>query len=251
MSKIKRFAIYLLFGLLLKCAAQADSGTVTVVYDGDTIQVLFASGIKEKVRLIGIDAPETSSKDEKTRLNAYYSKRFVFRSLYQKQVRIEYDWEKRDKYGRLLAYVWTEDGTLFNEYVILRGFAAAYTRFKYRQEYRERFVKAEEYAKTKGNGMWKKEPFPLISRLEIPDSMGHLISFEFVCAAVRDRGNLWLLEAKEGDFGTTVYKKYAHLFPDMDSLLEEKIIVSGLLEEYNCQPQIMLFLPSQIKTQNK
>ena len=233
--------------LLLQCSAQTDIGTVTVVYDGDTIKVRLANGEEEKIRLIGIDAPETNSEDKKIRLSAYYSKRFVFKSLYKKQVRIEYDWEKRDKYGRLLAYIWTEDGTLFNEYVIQRGFAAAYTRFKYRPEYRERFVKAEEYAKTKGNGMWKKDPFPLVSRQEIPDYMGHLVSYEFVCATIRDRGNLLLLESKEGDFGATVYKKYQHLFPEMNSLLGEKVTISGLLEEYKSQPQIMLFLPSQIK----
>ena len=245
----RKFFVFFLFciALWLPCAAQTDSGTVTVVYDGDTIKVLLANGEEEKIRLIGIDAPETNSEDKKNRLNAFYSKRFVFKSLYKKQVSIEYDWEKRDKYGRLLAYIWTEDGTLFNEYVIQRGFAAAYTRFPYKAEYRKRFLDAEQYAKARENGIWKKEPFPLVSKQEAPAHMGMLVSCEFVCATIRDKGNLLLLESKEGDFGATVYKKYQHLFPEMNSLIGKKVILSGLLEAYRGQPQIMLFFPSQIK----
>ncbi len=233
--------------LLLQGSAQTDIGTVTVVYDGDTIKVRLANGEEEKIRLIGIDAPETNSEDKKIRLNAFYSKRFVFRSLYKKPVRIEYDWEKRDKYGRLLAYIWTEDGTLFNEYVIQRGFAAAYTRFKYRPEYRERFVKAEEYAKTKGNGIWKTEPFPLISEKDAPTHIGKLISYAFICGSIRDQGNLLILESRDDNFGAIMYKKYLDLFPEMNSLIGEKLLVSGFLEEYMGQPQIMLFDPSQIR----
>jgi len=245
----KKFLVFFFFctALLLQCSAQTDSGTVTAVYDGDTIKVRLANGQEEKIRLIGIDAPETNSEDEKTRLNSFYSKRFAFRSLYKKPVRIEYDWEKRDKYGRLLAYIWTEDGTLFNEFIIQRGFAAAYTRFKYRQEYRERFVKAEKYAKTKGNGMWKKEPFHLITEQEVPAHMGTLVSYGFTCEKIEDKENLILLVSKNDNFGVPVYKKYLHFFPDINSLIGEKVFISGLLEEYNGQPQIMLFLPSQIK----
>jgi len=252
-DKLKKSALisFFCFCLLLQCSEQADFGTVTVVYDGDTIKVRLADGKQEKIRLIGIDAPETSSKDKKTRLNAFYSKRFVFKSLYKTQVRIEYDWEKRDKYERLLAYIWTEDGTLFNEYVIQRGFAAAYTRFPFKAEYRKRFLDAEQYAKHRENGIWKKEPFPLISKKEAPAHMGMLVSYEFVCAATRDQGNLWLLESKEGDFGATVYKKYQHLFPDVNSLIGKKLTVSGLLEAYRGQPQIMLFDPSQLRKDNK
>ncbi len=250
-SKTLLVFFFFCIALPLQSSAQTDSGTVTVVYDGDTIKVRLVNGEEEKIRLIGIDAPETDSEDNNTRLNAFYSKRFVFKSLYKKQVGIEYDWEKRDKYGRLLAYIWTEDGTLFNEYIIQRGFAAAYTRFKYRPEYRERFVKAEEYAKTKGNGMWKKEPFPLIREQEALDHIGSLVSYRFVCSAIRNQGNLLLLESKEDNFAVPVYKKYLHFFPEIQSWVGKGLIISGLLEEYNGQPQIMLFFPSQLKKYNK
>ena len=246
MPQLKKFAVFILLCLLLQCSSQADYGTVTIVYDGDTIQVQLTTGEKEKIRLIGVDAPETGADDKKTRLKALFSKRFAFKFLYKKKVKIEYDWEKRDKYGRLLAYIWTEDGTFFNEFIIRKGFAAAYTRFKYKTEFKERFLQAEEYAKTRGNGLWKKEPFPLIQSRETSKYMGQLVSYEFVCEKIEDKGNLLLLVSKKDNFGVPVYKKYLHFFPEIQSWVGKRLIISGLLEEYNGQPQIMLFLPSQL-----
>jgi len=247
MFKIKNFAIIVLLCLLVQCSSQADTGTVTTVYDGDTLQVKLTTGEKEKIRLIGVDAPETNSEDPGIRLKALLSKRFAFKFLYQKQVKIEYDWEKRDKYGRLLAYIWTEDGTFFNELIIQRGFAAAYTRFKFKPEYRERFLKTEEYAKTRGNGLWKKEPFPLIQKKEFSESMGQLVSYEFVCEKIEDKGNLILLVSEKDAFAVSLYKKYLNFFPEIQTWIGKRLIISGLLEEYRGQPQIMLFLPSQLK----
>jgi micrococcal nuclease len=247
MSNLKKFAVFVLLCLLIHCSSQADTGTVNVVYDGDTIQVRLSSGKEEKIRLIGVDAPETDSEDPETRLKAFFSKRFAFKFLYKKQVKIEYDWEKRDTYERLLAYIWTEDGTFFNEFVIKKGFAAAYTRFKYKPEYKHRFLQAEEYAKTRGNGIWKKEPFPLIHYKEISKNMGRLVSYEFVCERIEDKGNLLLLVSEKDGFGVPVYKKYLHFFPGIQIWVGKRLIISGLLEEYSSQPQIMLFRPSQIK----
>jgi micrococcal nuclease len=246
MPQLKKFAFFVLFCFLLQCSSQADYGTVTMVYDGDTIQVQLTTGEKEKIRLIGVDAPETGADDKKTRLKALFSKRFAFKFLYKKKVKIEYDWEKRDKYGRLLAYIWTDDGTFFNEFIIQKGFAAAYTRFKYKTEFKERFLQAEEHAKKRGNGIWKKEPYPLIHGREIPKLMGELVSYEFVCEKIEDKGNLLLLVSKKDNFGVPVYKKYLHFFPEIQSWVGKRLIISGLLEEYKDQPQIMLFLPSQL-----
>jgi micrococcal nuclease len=244
---LKKISFFILFCVLLQCSSQADTGKVTVVYDGDTIQVEFTSGKKEKIRLIGVDAPETDADDREIRLKAFFSKRFAFKFLYKKQVKIEYDWEKRDAYGRLLAYIWTEDGTFFNEFIIQRGFASAYTRFKYKPEYKNRFLQAEKYAQTRKNGMWKKEPFPLIKKREFSESMGRLVSFEFVCERIEDKGNLLVLGAKGDGFGVPVYKKYLDFFPEIQTWIGKKLVISGLLEEYKSQPQIMLFLPSQLK----
>ncbi len=248
MLKLKKLTVLFLFiCFFIQCSSQADFGTVTAVYDGDTIKVRFQTGKEEKIRLIGIDAPETGSDNKEVKLKALFSKRFAFSHLYKKYIRMEYDWEKRDQYGRLLAYIWTKKGILFNELIIQKGYARVYTRFPYKSEYKDRFLKAEEYAKEQGNGIWKNKPYPLITRKEIADYKGRLVSYEFVCGSIQDKGNLLLLQSIRDDFGVPIYKRYLQFFPDISSWRGKKIIISGLLEEYKGKPQIMLFFPSQLK----
>ncbi len=78
---------------------------VVKVVDGDTIVAEFEDGSQEKIRLIGVDAPELDEEgyEEATK----YTKNM----LYGKTVWLESDVEDRDKYGRLLRYVWIEELT--------------------------------------------------------------------------------------------------------------------------------------------
>jgi len=71
-----------------------------------------------------------------------------------KKVRLEYDWQNKDKYGRTLAYVFLEDGTFLNAEIIKQGYGFAYTKypFKYIKEFRE----YERQARNSGRGLWGK-----------------------------------------------------------------------------------------------
>ncbi len=71
-----------------------------------------------------------------------------------KRVRLEYDWERRDKYGRTLAYFYLEDGTFLNSEIIRQGYGFAYTRFPFK--YLEEFRKLEQEAREAGRGLWAK-----------------------------------------------------------------------------------------------
>jgi len=88
-------------------------GRVDVVYDGDTIKVRFDDGQEWRVRLIGIDAPEIGDVREDMKFMAEMSKRFTFYHLYRKKIRLSYESELFDSYGRILAYVWTDEQDLF------------------------------------------------------------------------------------------------------------------------------------------
>lgn len=70
------------------------------------------------------------------------------------RIRLEYDWERRDKYGRTLAYVYLEDGTFLNAEIIRQGYGFAYTRFPFK--YLEEFRKLEQEARETGRGLWGK-----------------------------------------------------------------------------------------------
>lgn len=125
---------------------------VTVVHDGDTVSIEIGNR-EEKVRLIGIDAPELGQ--EPWGKKAKRKLQDIIRRT-DKSVRIELDVEERDKYGRLLAYLWTKDGRLVNEEMVRSGYAFLYT-IPPNVKYVDRLRKAQEIASKKKIGMWSED----------------------------------------------------------------------------------------------
>lgn len=117
--------ILLLAVALTACLAQDLSGPVVRVIDGDTI-VVQLDGTSEHVRYIGIDTPEMDDERPAVRRRAVAAKEANARLVDGRRVRLELDAERRDRYGRLLAYVWVGD-TLVNEVLVRTGHAAPYT----------------------------------------------------------------------------------------------------------------------------
>ncbi|MEA3420875.1 MAG: thermonuclease family protein [Acidobacteriota bacterium] len=242
---------YVFCSLLIACLFSwnsfADSGVVTAVYDGDTIKVRFESGLEKKVRLIGINTPEIDSLKEEKIFKALMAKRFAFYYLYSKKIDLSYDWEREDKYGRLLAYVWTENNGLFNEFILREGFAYVFLKYPFRKDYREKFIKAIDDAKKAERGFWKKGSFPCISMLETRKNIGRLLSVKYRCFRVEARGKFVYLHSRGEEFSSLIQRKDIRFFPDIGSFEGRIISVTGFLEEYKGKPQIMVLLPKQIK----
>ncbi len=131
--------------------SKPDYVKVVVVNDGDTITV-FWGGKREKVRLIGIDAPELQQSPWGQRAKKYLSDLV---SSSQWTVSLEFDVEKRDVHGRLLSYVWTSDKRIINVQMLSEGYAMLYT-FPPNIRYVDEFKKAQEEARKKGLGIWGK-----------------------------------------------------------------------------------------------
>ena len=136
---------------------------VSHVIDGDTIKL--ATG--EHVRLIGIDTPESrynsklerdsarSRKDIKSILNmGKEASKFTRQLVEGKRVRLEFDVQKYDKYGRLLAYIYLEDGTFVNARIMEAGYAQVMT-IPPNVKYADMFLKLQEEARKGGRGLWK------------------------------------------------------------------------------------------------
>ncbi len=70
-----------------------------------------------------------------------------------KQVRLDYDWQRKDKYRRTLAYVYLQDGTFLNLEIIKQGYGFAYTKYPFK--YLEQFRQAERDAREMKRGLWK------------------------------------------------------------------------------------------------
>jgi len=132
----------------------STSPTVTRIVDGDTIVVLI-NGASEKVRLIGVDTPETVDPRKDVQCFGKEASAFTKSLLLNKPVRLEADTTQgdRDKYGRLLRYVFLEDETLVNEKIIAEGYGHEYT-YRLPYEHQTDFKNAERKARESKKGLW-------------------------------------------------------------------------------------------------
>ena len=103
-----------------------DGYRVNRVVDGDTVEVT-RNGVRSKVRLLGIDAPESVKPDSPVECFGPEASDFATSTLQGRDVVLEFDasQSREDQYGRTLAYVWI-DGVLFNEQALALGYAERY-----------------------------------------------------------------------------------------------------------------------------
>ena len=161
-------AVSLIFVLVLVSSpiyAQQKT-TVTRVIDGDVIQVIYG-GVEKRVRLIGIDAPE-SRIDRKALKDADMSEHDIeaivemgakakayVNGLIKRGnfITIEFDEKEMDRYGRLLCYVYLSNGKMLNEEIVKAGYANVKS-IPPNVKYKDRFLNAFEYAKETKGGLW-------------------------------------------------------------------------------------------------
>ena len=126
---------------------------VVSVVDGDTVKVRMG-GRGESVRLIGIDAPETNAPGRAAQCFGPESRAKARELLAGTVVRLEFDESqgRRDRYERLLAYVWVND-VLVNERLVRQGYAREFT-YNLPYRYQAAFQAAEQEARAAGRGLW-------------------------------------------------------------------------------------------------
>ena len=126
---------------------------VVEAYDGDTIAVRM-HGKTEKIRLIGVDTPETKDPRKPVQCFGPEASDYSVRTLTGKKVRLVADplSTNRDRYDRLLRYVYLEDGSFYNQQLVHAGYAKAYTGFPF--SHSSTFAAEEQHAKATATGMW-------------------------------------------------------------------------------------------------
>ena len=134
-------------------AGGKSAGRVVRVVDGDTIHVQ-VGGRREKVRYIGVDTPESVKPGTPVQCFAKRASAFNARLVDGEQVRLVLDAEERDRYGRLLAYVYrARDGLFVNATLVRRGYAVPLT-IPPNVAHADEFRRLAATARRKGRGLW-------------------------------------------------------------------------------------------------
>jgi micrococcal nuclease len=118
------------------------------VSDGDTVRVRIDGGREERVRYIGIDTPEVTSDECFADEAAAFNERLVA----GREVRLELDADERDRYGRLLAYVYAGDAFV-NAELLRKGYAQPLT-VPPNVRFADRFTRLARDARREGRGLW-------------------------------------------------------------------------------------------------
>jgi len=140
--------LFLIIGIILIISFKGEEPVFKVnkVIDGDTI--VLESG--EVVRYIGIDTPETNESNNDCFAQEAWD---INRELVEgKEIKLKKDISDKDKYGRLLRYVWVDD-IFVNEYLIKEGYALS-AKYSPDTKYTEQFDNFEEQAEENNLGLW-------------------------------------------------------------------------------------------------
>jgi len=164
---MKHLSLLFLFATLTFCSSNKSDFSetseqsqewypVTKVVDGDTFWVDNATSKGIKIRLIGIDAPESQKRWK--REEGYYgkeSKAYLTKLLKNKRVRLETDIDSLDRYGRTLSYVYLENDTFVNAIMVKEGYAVIMT-VSPNVRYVDLFYKLQVQARENNRGLWKR-----------------------------------------------------------------------------------------------
>ncbi len=170
-ARFRACRAWLLLGLLAAwpgtALAQETWAKVVKVYDADTLGVEMA-GRREKVRLLGVDAPETGHSQKLERAAAQKGRSAQAEAALGGQARAwlaeqtppgtrlrlarDSQAPERDQHGRLLAYVYLADGRQLNELLLSQGMARAFRRCGCAAQ--GRFLELERQARSQGRGLW-------------------------------------------------------------------------------------------------
>jgi micrococcal nuclease len=155
--RISRVIPLVLVLALVATASGADprslEGVVVKVVDGDTIHVRLGDRV-EKVRYIGVNTPEVHHPRQGEQPGGRQAWDVNRRLVAGRQVRLELDLQARDRYGRLLAYVWVGD-TMVNAELVGRGYAQVMT-VPPNVRYQQLFLRLQRDAREAGRGLWRR-----------------------------------------------------------------------------------------------
>lgn len=228
---------------------------VTDVVDGDTVTL--SNG--RNVRYIGIDTPEVRRRQGRQWLYApepyaLQAKELNAGLVSGREVTLEFDQRREDKYGRWLCYVYNGDRMVNEE--MLRNGLAIFNVYPPNNKYVERLVAAQDQAKREKLGLWKD--LPVISDKEAFRYDGKVVTVRGTVADIglgKSTVYLNFVKGKKDDFTAVIWKSNVQYFKGLgfavpEGFLGRTIEVTGKIKNDN-GPQMVVYHPSQIKVIEK
>lgn len=224
---------------------------VTRVYDGDT----FRTADGENVRLIGVDTPEINHEEGTAEYYGREALAYARKHLEGKYVYLEYDQDRRDKYGRLLAYVFLTDGIFFNASLLEEGYAHLIT-VPPNIKYLSLFKKTVKKARGEGAGIWsrlkvKEASLPVIGWEEAENYIGKEVIVRGQIVDTYNSGQALFLNFDREywrTFRVVIFSEDLNKFGfNPEEYFDNKCIkVMGKVKEYEGKPEIIVDSPEEI-----
>lgn len=213
---------------------------ISKVYDGDT--VILKNG--ERVRLLGINAPEIESRYRTSEPGGIQAKLWLQEKLQNQSVHLQYDEEKYDRYKRLLAHVFLPDGKHLNAALLENGLAVL-SIMPPNLRYSDKLISAQQRAEKQKLGIWsmpKYQPLP-ISKIT-NKSRGWHRYIGIPKAIKKSRKYHRLMINKQ--INIRIAKENLELFPPLDNYLNRSIEIRGWVSRNGENYSMLIHHPSAI-----
>ena len=197
------------------------------VFDGDTIKLQDG----RKIRFLGINTPEVAHSNHYAQAGGEAAKQWLIKQLKGQKVRLEFDAEKKDKYKRTLAHLFTESGVHLNHELVRLGLASVSV-FPPNLNYIPELLTAQDEAEQNNRGIWKDKAYAAkpATDLSAHNKNGWQRIVMTVSAIKKTRKSIYLKWNKH--FIVRIEKHHAQYFDDIDSLKGQKIEVRGWVRKY-------------------
>ena len=230
---------------ILKVSPGYSYYLVKKVYDGDTI--LLSNG--KKVRFLGINTPEVEGRNKSLQAGGEEAKQWLGRKLRNKKIRLEKDIEKRDKYGRLLAYIFTKDNEHINLELVKKGYASVNI-YPPNLKYTDELQKAQQFAEQKQLGIWGYSEYHPKQVSQITGSS--FKGWQRVVGKIKNsrQTRKYNYLNFNNTFALKIDRKTLTLFPDLDSYIGKKVEIRGWISRHKKRYSMFIRHPSAIKVIN-
>ena len=215
---------------------------VKKVYDGDTLLLQN----KQKVRLLGINTPEVEGRHKAAEPGGETAKKWLQETIKGNKLRLQTDAEKKDKYGRVLAHIFTDAGLHVNLELVRLGLATVNIHPP-NLEYTDKLVSAQQQAQDNKLGIWRRKEYaarPINSIL----SGGHKGWRRLVgrVTGVHNSRKFSYLEFSK-KIDARIERRFQSLFPDLEHYVGKEIEISGWPSKRKGHYSVLIRHPSAIK----